>query len=772
MLTPSSKRRAMRAAGIALDRLEPRMLLSAYAIVDLGTLGGAASNGFDINDTNQVVGWAQTATGVNRAFRFQDLNSNNIADSGEMENLGVLAGFTQSYAHGINNSGEVVGSVVSAANVKKAVKFQPGGNPTDLGLGNGSNAYAINMSGTVVGAATFSNRYLAFKRTSAGAVTELGSLGAGGQRYSEAMNINDQGVITGYSSTAAGDSAFIVNAAPMAAIGFASQPAGLEYGYGWDINNSGQIAGEGFNSAGEYRAFRYFAGQASDLSIPVGYTSSQGFGINDVGQVVGALKLPSNATRAFLYSNGAIHDLNDLIPVGSGWTLTQARAINDAGYIVGTGTNSLSQTHAFLLVPGPATIAVSGDAGGIITDDHIIVRRSAIDPAVVEVFVNSPTPTSMFQASDAAKLVIDTGDGNDTVEFDFSNGAPLPLAGAAVNGQAGTLDTLRILGASTRDEVNVTSTTVEVGAGPIEYATVERLLLDTDGGDDLVTLGSGLAPDLLQIGVDAGSGDDRIELAGTPPVLPVIAAGDGSDQLVLSGGTHALGADLASISVESLSLANDAIASAGASQSLTSVSVSGQARLSLVANGTHFLRTAALVLADQAVLDLAANNLIIDAGFMQTTVLQSVTAWIASARNALTPWSGPGITSSIAGITPRTGLAAIANVDRLGGPVRGSLEGQPVGQDAVLVKYTWDGDANLDGLIDIDDYFLADTGLALALAGYANGDFDYDLFIDADDFFLIDLAYLQQTGPLAATNAVPAEEPDLFAEQMAPPSVF
>ena len=45
-----------------------------------------------------------------------------------------------------------------------------------------------------------------------------------------------------------------------------------------------------------------------------------------------------------------MHDLNNLIPVGSGWLLIKAYGINDAGQIVGYGT--LSGTyHPFLLTP-------------------------------------------------------------------------------------------------------------------------------------------------------------------------------------------------------------------------------------------------------------------------------------------------------------------------------------------------------------------------------------------------------------------------------------
>src|SRR5688572_17050886 len=166
------------------ERLERRRLLSRYQVIDLGTLGGEESTAFDINNQNQVVGYARTSAGVNNAFVFEDVNGNRVADPGEMTSLGSLAGDVQSYAYGINDNGAVVGVSVSSSGAKRAVRFH-GGAVIDLGLGDGSVAYAINDADEIVGGAGFSaNRYHAFTRSAAGAVTNLGTLGG---RYSEAL---------------------------------------------------------------------------------------------------------------------------------------------------------------------------------------------------------------------------------------------------------------------------------------------------------------------------------------------------------------------------------------------------------------------------------------------------------------------------------------------------------------------------------------------------------------------------------------------------------
>ena len=72
----------------------------------------------------------------------------------------------------------------------------------------------------------------------------------------------------------------------------------------------------------------------------------------------------------------------------------------------------------------------------------------------------------------------------------------------------------------------------------------------------------------------------------------------------------------------------------------------------------------------------------------------------------------------------------------------------------MLVKYTYIGDANLDGIINGDDYFAIDAGYAAQSTGYAHGDFDYNGRIDADDYFAIDSHYNKASTLLAQSFAI------------------
>jgi probable HAF family extracellular repeat protein len=69
-------------------------------MTDLGTLGGSASFATDINARGQIVGFSNTASGVEHAF---------LWEKGKMTDLGTLAGDLTSRAWGINKRGQIVG---------------------------------------------------------------------------------------------------------------------------------------------------------------------------------------------------------------------------------------------------------------------------------------------------------------------------------------------------------------------------------------------------------------------------------------------------------------------------------------------------------------------------------------------------------------------------------------------------------------------------------------------------------------------------------------
>jgi len=164
------------------------------------------------------------------------------------------------------------------------------------------------------------------------------------------------------------------------------------------------------------------------------------------------------------------------------------------------------------------------------------------------------------------------------------------------------------------------------------------------------------------------------------------------------------------------------------------------------ADGGQLLFTEGLMIDAVGKLDLGRNAMIVqsEAGKAER-VLGSIVEYIKGGR--------------IVGAEGNAfaGLAGVLNGQGGGaGAVFNLYAGESVDVNSVLVKYTWNGDANLDGLVNADDYFLADSGYVTQKGGWYNGDFNYDGVVNADDYFLIDSAFIGQTGVLAGMGRVAA----------------
>jgi hypothetical protein len=150
--------------------------------------------------------------------------------------------------------------------------------------------------------------------------------------------------------------------------------------------------------------------------------------------------------------------------------------------------------------------------------------------------------------------------------------------------------------------------------------------------------------------------------------------------------------------------------------------------------------------------DLKDHDLLVSGGS-----LAELEDMVGHGRNDGGYWVGNGIGSSVAAGDGRrvTGIGVIKEAD------------------AILVKYSWNGDADLDGDLDADDYAKIDAGYAEGLLGYRNGDFNYSGgMANADDYFLIDLAYGEQSlvlGAMASENVSIGKDEMRGAEKLALP---
>jgi hypothetical protein len=132
---------------------------------------------------------------------------------------------------------------------------------------------------------------------------------------------------------------------------------------------------------------------------------------------------------------------------------------------------------------------------------------------------------------------------------------------------------------------------------------------------------------------------------------------------------------------------------------------------------------------------------------------------VRSARNdPAGRWRGTGITSSAAAGDELSSLGVMINDRGDGGKAFESFGGFFVSATDVLVMRTYNGDANLDGRVNADDYFRIDSGFLAQVADptWRDGDFNYDGRINADDYFLIDSAFLGQGPPIGVAGAASA----------------
>lgn len=262
-------------------------------LTELGTLGGAISQGNDGNARGTIVGQAAPAVGNGRAFAYRD---------GVMTELPGIGG-DGSYAWALNERDQIVGaaSVPGSGDVpSRAVLWEPGCTaPIDLGtLGLSSFARGINEAGVIVGTAvTLANEARAVMW---GADRQLVDLGTGGARESQAMDINAAGTIAGFTRS------------PNHAV---------------VIDN----------------------GVFVDLGT-LGGMHSHALALDDNGSVVGMSTDVGDASiHAFLYEDGAMIDLDQLVD-DPRWELSQAIDICNNGRIAGNGMLD-GIPRGFVLIP-------------------------------------------------------------------------------------------------------------------------------------------------------------------------------------------------------------------------------------------------------------------------------------------------------------------------------------------------------------------------------------------------------------------------------------
>jgi hypothetical protein len=326
--------------------------------------------------------------------------------------------------------------------------------------------------------------------------------------------------------------------------------------------------------------------------------------------------------------------------------------------------------------------------GDSTSNDTYTLRISPTLPTQVQILVNN-TLSYLAPTTLASTFSFSFTGSSDSLVVDGGNGNPIPTGGVTFNGgSSGNGNTLSLLGSAGNDTITANATSIVFGGNPINFSNAANLIVDPRGGVDALT-------------VNAGTITVPAQTPGAGFLLRQFSNLTVASGAVVKFLTPAANADRAVIVTSNISI-NPA--------------------------GT---------------LDLGGNDMIVHSG-----VLGTLNSLVGSGF-ANGSWTGPGIDSSAAHSNPTalTALGTIQNSTDGIHPIYAIFDDQPVVAGDVLIKYTYYGDANLDGRIDGNDYTQVDSGYGShgSLSGWVNGDFDYSNSVDGSDYSLIDNAFNMQS---------------------------
>jgi hypothetical protein len=374
--------------------------------------------------------------------------------------------------------------------------------------------------------------------------------------------------------------------------------------------------------------------------------------------------------------------------------------------------------------------------------------------------------TANLDTAGIESMQVHTSDGADTIHLDSTIATLL----TTVNGHAGD-DTIRVgaglwdggvagpvtvIGGAGADALliddsadtgadNYTITATQTtstgaGAGTIDYSSIESMRLGANLDANLITVNSTFDGNVT---INGGGGADNID------VLDHFAG-----RVVTVDG----GADFDQVRVN-----DDAVGAAtvrfDSSQDLASLTISPGGKAIVAPNGDSTLFTQALTMASGTTLDLTDNGMILD--YTGASPINGIIAILIGAYSGGT-WSGSGITSSTAAANPALNTAVgVAEATDLFTVFPTNVGGFPVDNTAVLLKYTFYGDANLDGRVNLQDFNRLAANFGQTGRRWSQGNFDYNNVVNLGDFNKLAINFGQSgLGPDASDEETPAESGD------------
>jgi hypothetical protein len=251
------------------------------------------------------------------------------------------------------------------------------------------------------------------------------------------------------------------------------------------------------------------------------------------------------------------------------------------------------------------------------------------------------------------------------------------------------------------------------------------LLFNLGDGNDTVIIYPGVT---VATTVNGGAGDDIITVVGGSTTTEVLVnTGDGDD--VLNVNTDNGG---------------DARVRLDATELLATLNIGTGGGLLMSAHGERVLRTQSLTVATGGFIDLADNEMIVDYP-PGASPLGTIKSLITSGYDG-GAWTGNGIrslTAAAAANDDHPTALGYAEASELYLSFPATFAGQLVDDSAVLVRYTYYGDATLDGSVSQTDFNRVADNFNATNTTWWQGNFNFDNVTNMADFNLLASNYGQ-----------------------------
>ena len=264
------------------------------------------------------------------------------------------------------------------------------------------------------------------------------------------------------------------------------------------------------------------------------------------------------------------------------------------------------------------------------------------------------------------------------------------------------------------------------------------------------------------INVAGTSADDHLRIGGALPVPLSFDNGAGNDSVTVTGGGTYTFANELNATLRNIDVTVDAGATAlfDTTFHVDRLTVTGHAMM--LTDGGRALVVKDLLIGAAGRLDLSDNDMVIDyepgatpspIGAFDGTAYTGIRGELQRASD-FGSWDQPGIFTSQLNAGSAVGMTTLAVGEAadaffLGGTDTAAFNGVTVDASAVVIKYTYAGDVNFDGLVDGGDYGTLDKWIQFpGTSGFMNGDVNYDGIIDGADYGTLDNAIQLQGDPL------------------------